>query len=290
MPITPLNQQQKDRWNKFNKITAGGGTLNAQQQARYDNIAGIREKNQGIKQQNQANRAQGNVVNPGNTSMQDFYTAFTGAFNDASKFQPIDYSALPEAPNKEGLLAAREQQKNQLYTGFTKDFEAEKQREREAFDQRMAERGIMPGSGQLYNEEATRFDKGWNDRFDSARLTAEQQAGEEYQRNFNIASANRTNALNEQLGKQQEGTNYLQGLLALGSGLSNINLGYRGQKMTKKENAKNRQLQRELQSQQLAAQMQQLQAQIAARNSGGGGGSSNPFPQSGGSFQDSPLA
>lgn len=176
-------------------------------------------------------------------------------------------------------MAAREQQYNQLYGGFTKDFDAEKQRERQAFDQRMAEKGILPGSGDLYKSEASRFEGDWNDRYDNMKLQANQQAGEEYQRNFNIASANRSNALNEQLGKQQEGTNYLQGLLALGSGLGNINLGYRGQGITKSEGKKNRKLQRELQAQQLNAQMAQLQAQIAARGGGGGGGSSNPFPQ-----------
>lgn len=166
-------------------------------------------------------------------------------------FAPLDFSQLPGVMDTGQLANERQRIEEQEYGRLTRGFDQQKARDKAAFDQQMAERGISPGSGELYSRAAQDFERSWNDRYDNARMSATGLGGQELQRSFDIGEAGRGNRLGEQMTQRQFPLNQLGGFMGLGAQAGQLGLGYQ-----------------ELQNRMKIARMQN-----ANRGGGGGGGS-----------------
>lgn len=131
-------------------------------------------------------------------------------------FSPLNFSELPAAPNTQDLAGERQRIEQGLYGGLTQGFGEEKARERDALAQNLAERGIQPGSGTLYENEMNRFEKSWNDRYDAARSQSIAQGGSEFDRSFSQGRLGRADALSEQVMGRQFPLQQAAGLFSLG--------------------------------------------------------------------------
>ena len=104
----------------------------------------------------------------------------------------------------------RQRIEDQLYGSYTRGYDEQQAKDRQALDQSLAERGIGIGSGEAYNNAVSTFEKTWGDRRDEARRQATAGGGEEWQRSA-------------MLPLQQA-----QGLFALGSPQMGNFAGYQG--------------------------------------------------------------
>lgn len=70
----------------------------------------------------------------------------------------------------------------ELYERYTRGFDENEARQREALEQSLAERGIMPGSGENYTRAMGDFNKQWQEARAAARGQAVEAGGQEWQR------------------------------------------------------------------------------------------------------------
>lgn len=194
------------------------------------------------------------------SSIFDLFAGGTGGLQDSQR--KIDFSALPAAPGSQDLAGERQRIEDQLFSSYTRDFGAERDREKAALDQSLAERGINPGSGELYSRTMDDFSKRWDRRFDEARQNAVAAGGSEFERSYGIGRTGRADALAEQVTDRQMPLTQAGGLLELGRLLSGIGFGGANLAAQQRENRLNRRQQRNL----------------AAMNRGGGGGGDNLAP------------
>ena len=166
-----------------------------------------------------------NINKGANQAGKNIFNAFNANLGQGLQgaFDPVDLNQLPAAPWSQDLGADRGRIEDSLYNKYTKNFDQEKTQSRDALSQQLAERGIAPGSGQLYENEMNRFDQGWNDRYDAAKQSAVQQGGQEWKTSFDIGSDGRGQAFDEQLLNKQLPLSQLGGLM----GLANAPLGYK---------------------------------------------------------------
>lgn len=167
-----------------------------------------------------------------------------------SAFEAIDFSSLPGVMDTGQLANERQRIEEQEYGRLTRGYDQQKARDKAAFDQQMAERGIQPGSGELYSRAAQDFERSWNDRYDNARMSATGLGGQELQRMFDIGEAGRAGRLGEQITQRQLPLSQLGGLMGLGAQSGQLALNY----------------------QDLANRMKIARMQNANRGGGGGGG------------------
>lgn len=160
-------------------------------------------------------------------------------------FDPIDFNGLPAAPSAGDFAGERGRIEDTLYNKYTKGFGEDKERERDALEQRLAERGIAPGSGDLYKNEMDRFSEGWDGRFDDARARATEAGGNEWQRSYGIGADARGNAFNEQLTSRQLPLTQLSGLAGLASPFMGYHQGNRQMRQQMDFNANQSQLDRD---------------------------------------------
>lgn len=191
------------------------------------------------------------------TIWEEFGQQFDGAMENA--FNPMNFDSLPEAPNTEDLAAERQRIEGDLYNKYTEGFGQQKSQDLEALKQEMAERGIQPGSGELYTNTMRDFEENWNDRYDEAKQNSIAQGGAEWQRAFGIGSAGRSNALGEQTLSRQFPLEQLQGLMGMGAQMGNLSLQYAQMRQQRRQAKKDREQAMEI-------------AKMAAANRGGGGG------------------
>lgn len=141
-------------------------------------------------------------------------------------FEPIDFGAAPAAPNTQDLAAERSRIEGDLYNKYTADFGDQKKQQMEQLSQNLAERGILPGSGELYKNEMSRFESDWNKRYDQAKQNATAQGGSEWGRSFDIGTAGRQNYLGEQYDARGFPIQQASGLLGLGQQAAGTQLNY----------------------------------------------------------------
>lgn len=145
-------------------------------------------------------------------------TAYESINNLGDSLSPIDFNALPSAPNTEDLAGERARIEGDLYNKYTSGFDTEKSTQREGLEQQLAERGINPGSGDAYSKALSDFDTRWNDRYEGARTASVEGGGQELERLFGLGQAGRADALNEQTLAKQFPLQQAQGLLGLSQG------------------------------------------------------------------------
>lgn len=222
-----INGGGLDRLNKLRGMQQGAPTANAG--TPQFGINGNPARNT----KKAANKATKNIFNTFNSAL--------GSNVNQDSFKPIDLNQLPTAPWGQDLASERERIEGSLYDKYTKNFDKDKTYERDQLSQQLAERGIAPGSGDLYDREMNRFDESWNSRYDSARQNAVETGGQEWQRAFGIGSAGRDQAFGEQLTNKQLPFNQLGGLMGLvGPGLS-YKQGQQGLKFQEKQSELDRQ-------------------------------------------------
>lgn len=196
------------------------------------------------------------------TQIMNQTSAYVAPVAEAS-MKPLDFSQLPDAPSTQDLAAERARIEQSLYDNYTRNFDQQKQQEMDALSQQLAERGISPGSGDLYNNEMNRFSQQWDDRYDQAKRSAVSDSGQEWERAFGIGRLGRSDALGEQVLGTTHPLSQLGGLLDLGIGAGGLGFSYAQLNQQKQQAEKDRQAQIEA-------------ARIAASRGGGGGGAAAP--------------
>ena len=184
-------------------------------------------------------------------------------------FKPFDFNALPAAPVTQDLAGERARIEQTIGERLTRGFADDKEQERQALEQRLAERGIAPGSGELYKNEMDRFQQRWDDRYDDARSRAVEMGGTEFERSFGIGRLGRSDAIGEQVLGRQLPMEQLQSLMSIWQSPAQLAKGYQDYQQQLK-------LQRigHKQAKDLASHQASLQPAIP----GGGGGDAVPPP------------
>lgn len=221
------------------------------------------------------------------TIYQDWGLYHDQAVGDAMK--GLDMNGLPQAPWSADLAGERSRIEGDLYNKYTRNFDEEKKRAYEAKTRELGERGISPGSGELYNNEMNRFDREWNQRYDDARLNATAQGGAEWERSYGIGERGRASALGEQVLERQFPLEQMGRLL----GQSSITAPIAMDKINNKQDL--RMLKKQIAGQIKVAEAQgnialrnslaqidaQLNASLALRGGGGSEDEGVPFPDTG---------
>ena len=231
-----LNNKQQNRLKRLQGMKKSGESLNSTQSKRLKRLKNLRNGGGGdagdgsvpvFKNTNKAASAVSkNVFNAANEQLQP---VVENAFN------PFDFDALPQAPNTQDLAGERKRIEDELYGNFTQDFEGDKAQERNQLEQSLIERGIDPGSGEQWQNELDRFDRGWQRRYDDARGRAVAGGGQELERSFGIGRLGRSDALGEQVLGREFGLNQLGNLMGIGSNPANIQLQYQQMKNSKNQ-------------------------------------------------------
>lgn len=183
-------------------------------------------------------------------------------------FEDIDWNSLPATMDTGQLEQERKRIEDAEFGRLTQGFDQQKARDRAAFEQSMAERGIMPGSGENYKNALNDFETTWNNRYDQARRSATALGGQELQRSFDIGQSGRGTKLEELMTQRRFPLDQLGGFMSLGNNAGQLGYQYK-------------QLEEELVQRGLDRKSAQKIARIAHSSSGrggaGGGGSVDDF-------------
>lgn len=159
------------------------------------------------------------------------------------------------------LNADRSRIEDELYGRYTKPIEQEYQRDKAAFEQRLASSGNPPGSPR-YTQQMAEFEKRYDDRRSSARGQAVEAGGGELSRSFGMGETLRADQLGE-----------LGTFAGFGAGLRAPNLpGFQAPSPYQLNNPTDI----SLKMKELEAAIKQMQRQSGG--GGGGGGGSQPPP------------
>lgn len=133
---------------------------------------------------------------------------------------PFSFDGLPKAPGSEGFQEGAQAARDAVYSSFERRNEPVFQREKEEFQQRMADQGVPQGSS-LYN----RLEKEMDQRQNDARLNAQTQAylagSEEHSRMFGLQGEARDRATGEYSFSRNAPANELATLLQMQRGVQN---------------------------------------------------------------------
>lgn len=201
--------------------------------------------------------------------------------------QGVDMGALPAAPNSTDLLGNRQRIEDSVYKSATRYVDEDMAKEKAAIEQQMFETGNAPGSPQ-YEQAMRRFDRKYEDIKGGARNQAIAQGGQEWQRDFDIGMTGRQNAFAEQFQNNNQAFGQVQGLGAMGGGITTMPNFFGFQPIDYNAPNIGEFLNLTLSNNQANADLRLKQQALAKSGGGGGGGSSsngvifsNSYPDAG---------
>lgn len=123
--------------------------------------------------------------------------AFMNAFNSGIPYgQAYDFSGAPSAPSTQDLAGERQRIEQGLIDRNTRYLEEDYQQRRQQVMDEMASRGNVPGTP-AWNKALADLDDNLNRAKGQIRNEAIAQAGQEFERSFNIGTQGRQNYINE---------------------------------------------------------------------------------------------
>ena len=131
--------------------------------------------------------------------MQDF--AFNGLFPQVQKSfsQPLDFNGITQVPGEGDIMGYRQQMADKQYQDFLRQSEPGFKQQQSDFEQRLADRGISPGTEQ-YNREYSRLQQAQNDARTGAQAQSYRTGGDLADQLFNQGVTGRRQGITERLG------------------------------------------------------------------------------------------
>ena len=129
----------------------------------------------------------------------------------------FDLSGLPQAPNTSDLAGERERLKGQFYNASADRIKQEAEDAWKQQEDVLYSRGNVQGTP-AYDKARERFDESLKDSLQTAENSANDRAGQEFERFFNIGSQGRSNALGEQAFARTQPLSELATLQGFGGG------------------------------------------------------------------------
>lgn len=131
-------------------------------------------------------------------------TAFANAFASGLPYgQAYDFSGAPAAPSTQDLLGERSRIEQGLIDKNTGYLDQSYQKRRQQVMDEMAGRGNTPGSP-AWDKALSDLDQNYNQELNQVRNDAISQAGQEFERSFNIGTQGRQNYINEMFAGRQQ--------------------------------------------------------------------------------------
>lgn len=142
---------------------------------------------------------------------------FMNAFMGQQFGQGYDLSGLPQAPMQQDLASERARIEDTIFDRDAQLINRQADRERERMEQQLYMRGNVPGTP-AYEQAMQQFNEGVSSEMERARANAVQTGGAEFERNFNIGTQGRQNALSEMVFGRTQPLSELQALSQFGGG------------------------------------------------------------------------
>lgn len=122
----------------------------------------------------------------------------------------LDFSGAPQVPGQGDLMGERQRIEDGIYNRFRDRMSPQFDRERESFEQRMADRGVPVGS-ELYNKQLEEMNRRQQDTLLDAQTRALETGGTEMTRSHGIGMANRQQSIGETMQMHNQPLQDLQG-------------------------------------------------------------------------------
>jgi hypothetical protein len=131
--------------------------------------------------------------------------------------QAYDMSGLPQSPLSQDLASERARIEGEVFDRDAGLINRQADRERERLEQQLYQRGNVPGTP-AYDAAMRQFNEGLESQLSQARQNAVAVGGQEFERNFNIGTQGRQNALSEMVFGRTQPMSELQALQGFGGG------------------------------------------------------------------------
>lgn len=144
--------------------------------------------------------------------------AFMSAFQSGIPYgQAYDLSGAPAAPNMQDLGAERSRIEGELYDRNMQQVNKTFDRQRGQLEQQLYNEGHMPGSPK-FQQRMGELEQNFRDTEGQVRSQAVSQAGQEFERSFNLGTQGRQNYIGEQTFQRTQPMSELQALAGFGGG------------------------------------------------------------------------